>query len=338
MKRAELLSAYAKLTPDIERAEAFVALAGDEALTNCPSVGLAIIAPESFGLGVAGPLLRRIAGEGWQLRALEVRQLAAEDASAMFVPGWVPERFRWWMIQRRFELGPSAFLVLTRPGIPDAGAALGARKGHRIPALAKDDTWRGSFPSINGVLDLVHTSDDFPYVLRNSLPAIDVATLVRVVADPDDAAGSSLSIDDAVRRVIPYETPGTFDTFEVCYVRVLARMAACEPGRFACLTLAEELLAAVRVRRRGEDESTAWPARPPVSVLREFIGRVAVESSGSAMERDLKLLTDLAHAPQVRWVDELARLRLRGFVNGPVEEHILATTLYYADQELTHLT
>ncbi len=363
MQRQDLRSSYLDLTPDPDIVDDLLAHASDEQVAALPRLGLAVIGPEAFGLGVAGNLAQRLAADGLRIVGMQARWLTEDDTAAMFVPGWLPERFRWWMIQRRWTSGHSAALLVSPDDTTEAGATLSANKGYRIPTEASPGTWRGDFPSINGVLDLLHTADSPAHVLRNAWPFFTSAQLC--AAADAVTAGTALSPGQVADDLRAWEQPGQCRPFELVYLQLLHRLLAQADGT-AAADLRADLSASARVigadhclrtehsrepkpparalakvndlteRSTGRLASPLIPAWGPQ--LRSVITRVAEYARTTpGTSAWLDPLTDLPGARHRQWDRIIAALQAERLVANDWDALILLTTLYYTDQELVHL-
>jgi len=167
----DLLEKYSDITPDNGLCIDFLSLAGPTEIRNLDYLGLILITPETFILGRVDQLLRRFDLDGLiPIDCAVIDTLSEDQVSYMFIPNWIPERFRWWLFSNRFKLGPTAAILVTHLGDMNIHTKLAKTKGFRIPMKASEGTWRRDFGAINGVLNLVHTADNPAYVLRNGGP------------------------------------------------------------------------------------------------------------------------------------------------------------------------
>lgn len=339
MKKQELLEEFRQITPDIDYCQRFLQLATDDEIEHLPHLGLILIAPESFALGVADQLIDRISRSGFVALDLAVADPLTEDElAAMFIPGWIPERFRFWLIQRRFMMGPTAAIAVTHYESEDIADSLKRRKGYRIPAQAEPGTWRAELPSINGVLNLLHTADSPAYVLRNGAPFFSAERHVRALRKVDAIrSGAEQGHDwEELKRygLAGYQSAtrrcGSF--FEV-YLGLLQRLLSRQWERtpHPLFVAAQEQIAKVL---RSEVESDL---RGGTLTTFEAIAAVAkcTEYCESHVAHLIRLLTQLDQADKVAWDRVLPQLQLAGVSLDRWEELILLTTLYYTDQELS---
>jgi hypothetical protein len=343
MKKQELIEEFRQITPDIDYCQRFLKLATDDEIDDLPHLGLILIAPESFALGVADQLIDRISRSGFVALDLTVADPLTEDeVAAMFIPGWIPERYRFWLIQRRFMMGPTAAIAITHHETEDIADSLKRRKGFRIPAQAEPGTWRAELPSINGVLNLLHTADSPAYVLRNAAPFFSAERHVRALRKVNairSGAEQGLDWEDLKRYGLAgyqagYQSGtrkcGSF--FEVYFgllQRLLSRQWERTPHQLfvaAHAQIAKVLHSSVEGDLRGGTQTT-FAAIAAVAKCTEYCE--------SHVAHLIRLLTQLDQAYKVAWDRVLPQLQLAGVSLDRWEELILLTTLYYTDQELS---
>ena len=339
MKKQDLFEQLRQITPDTDYCQRFLQFATDDEMESLPHLGLILIAPESFALCVIDQLIDRINRSGFvAVDFAVVDPLTEDEIAAMFIPGWIPERFRFWLIQRRFMMGPTAAIAVTNHGSEPIGDYLKHSKGYRIPVQAEPGTWRAELPSINGVLNLIHTADHPAHVLRNGAPFFSaerqVQTLRKVCAI---RRGADKGQDwEKLKRygLAGYQSAtrkcGSF--FEV-YFRLLQRLLAREWERTAhpLFVAAQEKIAKVL---RSEVELDLRGGTPATF---EAIAAAAqcAEHCGSQVAHLLELLTRLDKAHDVAWARVLPQIQPAGVSLDRWDELILLTTLYYTDQELS---
>jgi hypothetical protein len=339
MKKQDLLEQFRQITPDVDYCQRFLQLATDDEVEQLRHLGLILIAPESFALRVVDQLIDRISRSGFiALDLVVVDRLTEDELAAMFIPGWIPERFRFWLIQRRFMMGPTAAIPVTHFGTEDIAESLKSRKGYRIPAQAEPGTWRAELPSINGVLNLLHTADDPAYVLRNAAPFFSAERHVRVLRKMCAIrSGADQGLDwEALKRygLAGYQAAtrkcGSF--FEV-YFALLQRLLSrqWERTQHPLFVAAQDQIAKVL---RSEVESDL---RGGTLTTFEAIAAVAkcTEYCESHVAHLIRLLAQLDQAHKVAWDRVLPQVEATGVSLDDWEKLILLTTLYYTDQELS---
>lgn len=339
MKKQELFEQFRQITPDIDYCQRFLQLATDEEMEQMLHLGLILIAPESFALSVADKLIDHISSCGFQAIDLTVVDPLTEDELAsMFIPGWVPERFRFWLIQRRFMMGPTAAIAVTHGGTQPIGDFLKLHKGYRIPSQAEAGTWRAELPSINGVMNLIHTADQPAHVLRNGAPFFTAERLARALRKVCAIrGGTDEGLDwESLKRygLAGYQpaTPKCGSFFEV-YFRLLQRLLA---GQW-CRTAHPLFIAAQEQMARVLRSASKADLRGGTLTTFEAIAAAAqcAEHCEPPVGQLLRLLTRLDKAQQVAWDRVLPQVQSAGVSLDRWENLILLTTLYYTDQELS---
>lgn len=334
MSKASLRAAYLETIPDIEPCDALLALTAEEELRDLPYIGLILLAPETFALGCALPLIRRLESDGFVPLDVAIADPLSEDQiAAMFVPSMQPRRYRFWLIASRFQMGPTAALLVTHPDAEPTGSILQRRKGHRLPIRADIGTWRGDFGAISGVLNLIHTADEPIHMIRQSAPFFSAERVSRALTNAGAFRRThekpAFRWSDVARySVLPFERPNSScRSFRSVYLAVLRRIIAVEwlETRDPDFAVAERELAAVAKVAATSTGSQCWnlPATSAVAAR-----------SRSAFHTILAALLDVESMPNVAWDRELARLLAAGIGIDPWEKLILLSTLYYADEEI----
>lgn len=332
-----LRQAFLQSTPDPEVCDRFLAVASPDLLPNLDRLGLILIGPETFALGVTRPLLAAIDAAGFLPVDLALQdRLSQEQVATMFFPTWVPQRFRWWMIEQRFSMGHTAALLVTHRSGDAIGDRLREAKGYRIPRLARDGTWRKDLGAINGVLNLVHTADGPVDVLRNTAPFFAPERLAAALErGPAMQSGAMPALQWSALSsygLMGFDQPtGWCASFLTVYFKVLRRLLAQEwiAAPHPLLEAAQERIAPLLLLPLPPD----GPQTHAVIQAIRAVARCEAVCSGITQQL-VRLLTHLREAPQVEWDRWLGRFAEAGLRLDPWEKLILITTLYYADVEL----
>lgn len=339
MKTEELLEQFRRITPDDGYCNQFVSLADEQEIDDIEHLGLVLVAPETFALGVTSALCDKIKESGFHPVDLAVADaLTEEEVAAMFIPGWIPERYRFWLIQRRFMMGPTAAILVTHHGSEPIGDLLQRAKGYRIPIKAVAGTWRGDLPSINGVMNLVHTADAAPYVLRNGAPFFPPERLVmalRRVAAIRSGRAQPLGWEDIKHYALAGYARGDTrcGSFFQVYFRSLARLLARQWARARHPHL-EEALGSINalVGSRGHEDLLGGTGATLRAIQATSRCEHLCEPPAGTL---IRLLTHLHRAHLVRWDRVLPEFAAAQVTLDRWETLILFSTLYYTDQELS---
>lgn len=162
-----------------------------ETINNLNDFGFILFAPECFKLGVAYDIFLDIISRGFMILDLKILEKINEEQLSNlylpqvkpYIPAYIPSDFRWWLLQKRFSAGPIAGLIVKKTTIDNVSChdLLGKNKGFRIPYRADKQTIRNSFPAINGILNLIHTSDDAAFFIRESTAIFTTTELAEVL-------------------------------------------------------------------------------------------------------------------------------------------------------------
>ena len=338
MRGDDLVRAYRQITPDSEPCEAFLRAAHLQDFTEMAHFGLVLIAPECFAVGTACALADKMHELG--LIPLDVElidRLGDEAISAMFVPGWIPSRYRFWLVQRRFRIGATAAVLVTHVGSRPIAEVLASAKGDRIPRLAAVSTWRGDLPSVNGVLNLVHTADGPEYVVRNGIPFFTAQRLAsafhsaRQIRNGRPAELTWARIRQNVLLAYDCQTR-VCPSFFSAYFTLLARILSLEWLSRKCSKVESAQQATARALSESDLKSGSLPTR------RDAIRAVADLYSertriGTPREKLATALISLDLAASVDWDTKLQQLlNPVGVWLDPWHSLVLMATLYYADE------
>lgn len=323
---------YERVSGDRSTCDPYLRLLTPEDYPRLDRLGFVLIAPESFALGVAPAVIASLADAGARILDMSFKQdLTEDEVSAMFVPGWVPHRFRFWLFQRRFLMGPNLALLVGNPKVPDMGAWLKEIKGFRIPLHATQGTIRSRLPAINGVLNLFHTADDPVYVVRNGIPFFSADRLVAALRASGGDGWNTQDVGDSLARCVALAPArSSCRSFWRVYVDVLVRLIVCAAHQASGRNFDVH-------RRALLGLSDIDPNRPsaPCEKIAEVLAAALRDgiSSRAPIPNLLRSLIELDRAPHQDWIRLLESLD-QTIPLSEWERLILLSTLYYADQEL----
>lgn len=133
-------------------------------------VGMVLLCPEVFEMRLAVEIIQFLKTNGFEIINFNFVPYYNKELIGHHIPVSISDNFRWWLIQERFSLGPvMAILIRSTAGLA-AFSSLKTLKGFRIPSKASPESLRASLPSVNGLLNLIHTPDDFSFFLRDAEP------------------------------------------------------------------------------------------------------------------------------------------------------------------------
>ncbi|WP_078557185.1 nucleoside-diphosphate kinase [Bacillus alkalicellulosilyticus] len=191
LTKDELVSQFNEFSTESNILSDFLNNAPNDAIESIDKIGLILLAPENFALGIMEDLLLYLEKKNLIFLDFTIKdQLSDEDLTLLylpnckpFVPVFIPNDFRWWLIKQRFTMGPVCAILV---GSKDCGTnsiprLLEGLKGYRVPYKAKVNSIRAKFPSINGILNLVHTSHNSAFVLREGSIFFDLKRIIQSI-------------------------------------------------------------------------------------------------------------------------------------------------------------
>jgi len=310
----------------------FLEHAPASALEGIEHLGLLIIAPEAFARGVGRAITDKVESAGFILLDSAVLDpMTMDEIGMMFVPRWMPARFRWWLLEERYRMGPSVALLLSHNEGNPIAARLDQGKGRAQPQLAAVGTWRRELGALNGVLNLMHTSDGPPELVRHATPffgaqrlarALNAARAVRNGASPPTSwhalRESTLGGLDSDPPVCP--------RFIEAYASLLLRLL------FTARTGGDQLAQACRALEYLRTQGQVWglpeEGLAAVSLVRRCL---PVLPPPTALLIDA--LTDLPQCRYRQW-ERLLDCRATGLPLDRWSRLVLMSTLFFADREL----
>lgn len=322
---------YRRTAIDTEKCEEFLSVVDDSDLCNFMKVGLIVIAPETFAIGAAHRLAACIENSGFHLLdAAVVDPLSIDEITMMFVPKKTPLRFRFWFLERRYALGPTAALLVTHPSVRAVGSVLKQAKGRARPSLARTGTWRRDAGAINGVLNLVHTADGPEQVLRHGAPFFSVERFQK-------AARNSERVKKGAQPPLSWKR---------LHASVFHAYGSRKNRNLSFLAVYRDLLHRLVMQewRRREDATLErvtgrfGSIRDPDREIDEFASairmlRSAIKLFGPHQQSALHMLLSLNDS-NVDWDRRLAGLVQFGVGIDGWEHLVLATTLHDASNEV----
>lgn len=209
----------------------FLSLASDEILSASDQIALIYIAPESFLMGVAQKILYELEKEGYVFLQVNVVDRLTKEQLGKHLPIEIKHSFRWWLIESRFTMGPTAaFLICKKERTSEPLTnELGKLKGYKFPHKADDFTIRSKLPSINGLFNLMHSSDHTAFVLRDSDPFFNVEQVFQAINDCiqiQNGKQTGLTIDQIINtHFLGYQENCRPITFFEIYFKLLYRIS-----------------------------------------------------------------------------------------------------------------
>lgn len=334
MSPEELRGACLEIIPDAEACDHFLSALNGDDLAALPHLGLVLVPPEAFALGAARDLASRIEASGFHPVGFGVTdRLTHAQISGMMLPCWSHKRY---FIHRRFSAGPTAAILVTHPADAPAGDLLSAVKGHALRGVAGPDTWRGSLPVINGVLNLVHTADDPAQVIQSAIPFFTAEAFGRAVRTMRAARGCGIA-------------PGSWNEIRALLAPRDRRAPGCRPFMSTYLRLLRRILGlpgapaadprVVRARRELRRAALLHEAPGPVDwrrAVQAVDAAVCCEPLCDATVRPLlRSFTNFQDVRMVDWRGWIARAARAGVRLTAWEKVVLVTTLYYVEREVS---
>ena len=332
----EFLEAYRALTLDVEPAEEFLATIQQDALAELDRFGLVLLAPESFANGVARQILDYLNTElGLEVVITSAPiVLNADECNYMFVPSHNPSRFRFWLFTARFSLGPSVALIVKGPEESNVSKVLSDAKGFRVPDKAHSTSIRARFGAITGVMNLVHTADDFAHVLRNCLPFFSPVSLARVVNRALSAETSYFDRAFRTASTVLHSLESDVahrQSFSRIIRALILQLGACAVPRDGATLPAGLIETAARFASVPPPASRfSFPvdSHPLLEIVAQSAGATGLKECARAL-----LTREELHLQD--WLRLIEQARAAGVRLDDAEALILMSGLYYADQELT---
>ncbi|MDG5788617.1 nucleoside-diphosphate kinase [Evansella sp. AB-P1] len=199
--KLELLNRMNKLLFYKDYYNEFIKNLSNNQLNNLNQLGLVLIAPESFKLGIIDDILTYL--KDYEIVVIDAAIIDRfnEEHLAEFIPESIPKFFRWWLIEQRYTKGPiGALLVCPKKELEITTLEkLKEIKGYRLPSIAEQYTLRSRLPSVNGLLNLIHTPDDVVHLIRDLSPFFSMDKVTRalnIIPEIQTQKNVGLSIHD----------------------------------------------------------------------------------------------------------------------------------------------
>ncbi|WP_078557191.1 nucleoside-diphosphate kinase [Bacillus alkalicellulosilyticus] len=203
----DLISEKQKMVFDSDSLNYFVESAEDNIIDSLGELGLILLGPETFITSNVEKVLTLLEDRGFVFLRICVIDSFTKEQLAQFIPKSIANSFRWWLIQERYIMGPTAALMVCRDKKINEPILreLKRIKGYRIPLNAEESTLRNQLPTINGLLNFVHTPDNSAFLLRDSEPFFNTEDVIQAINEIEDihlGHTRGLSINDIKEKYL----------------------------------------------------------------------------------------------------------------------------------------
>lgn len=334
----------------------FLKEATDQEIELLDNIGLIFISPDSFSSHIVEDILKFLESNGVLFLDANILDSFTEEDIAHFISRNIKNSFRWWIVQRRFVFGPVGALLVASKTKLDTRFAIELKriKGFRIPNQASEFSLRGSFPTINGSFNFIHTPDDSANLLRDAGPFFNSQQIIKVISQLNEiyqGTARSLSIDTIMRNYFcGYNGYKNYcESFSEVYLCILLRVVAhifvsVEPvGKLLELQiLLNQSLQKVRSLRSTREKLTVLLeikntvsanclGQPDFRVLESQTGN---ENKMMRLIDVLSILLEFHKYPNMDWIKFVGHIRSSGIQVNDWEEVILISSLFSQEEEM----
>ncbi|MDG5788614.1 nucleoside-diphosphate kinase [Evansella sp. AB-P1] len=358
MKKEVLIQQFLEFTDNLEECNDFIQSCNQNILTKIDQIGLVLIAPESFALGITNRVIKFL--EFNDLVVLDINiinKLSDEDLSRLYLPPikpytpkYISSDFRWWLIEKRFRFGPVCALLVgskynIKSTIPEKLAKV---KGYRIPYFAESNSLRATLPSINGILNLVHTSHNSAFVLREGKIFFDHINIIKAIEKSEEIKLgkrcyiTSEEIETNYLRGYQSAIQDSGSFFQI-YFNIQQRILRI----LSSSTDNEIIKTLLRLANKGYDQSVIKLKRN--QLLETFLdiiedqkqlikcknnNELQINSELESLYTAFLFFLNYQTASYYNWIDFIKILELSGLKISEWERLVILTTLFKADTDL----
>lgn len=349
VSKEDLINQYKQLSFYSQNCNNFIPSVSDKVISASDQVGLIYIAPESFLMGITREILVFLEEKGYVFLEVNVIDKLTEEQIGRLIALELEPSFRWWLIERRFTLGPiAALLVCKKEKSSEFLKDLKKLKGYKFPLKADETSLRSKLPAINGLFNLMHASDDTAAVLRDSDYFFNVQQIEEAIKKSIQVQNGQkvgLSINEIVNKYfLGYQGDRKTVTFFELYFKLVYRIHArikLFSGEFISSELQELIAQGIKVSTSG---ISRWEERekilPIFYEMKKIIKSTDSEYLNSNAIGLLNIFRDLVVLDGSLNKDWLAFLnKLEGYGIGIEYFHklVIASTLFFINDEYPEL-